>query len=173
MGQLLSRTRDGAVVLLVQPCDDGLQMYAEYLCEHGLAVIAVSEARQALVAAPKADIIVTGILLAGGMDGVELIGRLRRDEHAERSPIIVLTACAWDAERERATHAGCDLFLAKPCVPGELLRHVRASLADVTLRRAGGKAAQADPLNAPCATPGGVAPRPAQALARRTFPEES
>jgi DNA-binding response OmpR family regulator len=150
MRQPMPSTRNGAVVLLVLPCDDGLLMYAEYLCEYGLTVIAVSEPWDALIAAPKADVIVTGILLAGSMDGVELIARLRRDERVDRRPIIVLTACAWDAERERATSAGCDLFLAKPCAPSELLQHVRASLADVALQRVRRKAAKADLLNAPC-----------------------
>lgn len=154
MCQSMPATRDGAVVLLAQPRDDGLHIYAECLCKHGLAVIAVSEAWDALIAAPKADIIVTEILLAGSMDGVGLIGRLRRHERAERRPIIVLTACAWDAERERARRAGCDVFLAKPCLPRELLRHVRASLADVALQRVRGKAAKADLLNAPCVTLG-------------------
>lgn len=79
MRQPMPATRDAAVVLLVQPRDDGLHMYAEYLCEYGLSVIAVSEAWDALIAAPKADVIVTGILLVGSMDGVELIARLRRD----------------------------------------------------------------------------------------------
>ena len=108
---------ESAVVLLVQPGDDGLHMYAEFLSDAGLAVIAVSDAWDGLIAAPKADIVVTHILLAGSMGGVELITRLRRHERADRRPIIVLSACAWDAERKRAAHAGGDLFLAKPCVP--------------------------------------------------------
>ena len=44
MSQLRPTTRDSAVVLLVQPRDDGLHMYAEFLCCHGLSVIAVSDA---------------------------------------------------------------------------------------------------------------------------------
>ena len=148
--QHLRTPRDSAVVLLVQPCDDGLRMYAEFLSCHGFAVIAVSDAWDALTAAPKADVIVTGILLASSMDGVELITRLRRDERADRRPIIVLTACVWGAERERATHAGCDLFLGKPCVPSELLRHVRESLAETALRRVRGRPVKADLQNAPC-----------------------
>ena len=155
--QPMPSTRNEAVVLLVQPCDDGLLMYAEHLCEYGLAVIAVSEPWDALIAAPKADVIVTGILLAGSMDGVELIARLRRDERLDRRPIIVLTACAWNAERERARRAGCDLFLAKPCAPSDLLRHVRASLAVVALRRVRGKAAKSRPSDAPCVTLRGAA----------------
>lgn len=151
MREPMPTTRGRAVVLLAQPRDDGLRMYAECLCNHGLEVIAVSEAWDALIAAPRADLIVTEILLAGSMDGIGFIGRLRRNEQAERRPIIVLTACDWDSERERARRAGCDLFLAKPCVPSELLRHVRASLADSALQRVRGKAAKADLLNAPFA----------------------
>ena len=117
-----------AVVLLVQPCDDGMDMYSEFLRDHGFAVIGVSDAWDALTVAPKADVIVTGILLASSMDGVELIARLRHDERTNHTPIIVLTACAWKTERERAAHAGCDVFLSKPCLPSDLLRHVRRLL---------------------------------------------
>ncbi len=53
MRQLMPTTRDSALVLLVQPRDDGLQMYAEFLCRHGLAVIAVTDACDALAAAPE------------------------------------------------------------------------------------------------------------------------
>jgi len=50
------------VVLLVQPSrDDGLEMYAEFLRYHGLAVIPVSDTRDALMLAPQADIVVTGM----------------------------------------------------------------------------------------------------------------
>lgn len=103
-------------------------MYSEFLRDHGFAVIGVSDAWDALTVAPKADVIVTGILLASSMDGVELIARLRHDERTNHTPIIVLTACAWKTERERAAHAGCDVFLSKPCLPSDLLRHVRRLL---------------------------------------------
>jgi CheY-like chemotaxis protein len=55
-----------------------------------------------MTAVRSAGVIVTGILLATGTDGVELIVRLRRDERTSQAPIIVLTACAWNTERERA-----------------------------------------------------------------------
>ena len=52
MRQLIRTTRDRAVVLPVQPCDDGLHMYGAFLSYHGLAVMAVSAAWDALTAAP-------------------------------------------------------------------------------------------------------------------------
>ena len=128
----------GALILLVQPSDDGRDMYVEFLRNHGFAVIGVSDAWEALTVAPNADVIVTGILLASSIDGHELITRLRNDERTHRTPIIVLTACAWNTERERAERAGCDAFLAKPCLPSELLRHVRQLRTASKLRRVRG-----------------------------------
>jgi DNA-binding response OmpR family regulator len=117
------------VVLLVQQSrDDGLEMYAEYLRYSGLAAIAVSNAEDAVTFAREADIIVTGIVLDDFVDGVELVSRLRGDDGTMHKPIIVLTACAWRRERERAEHAGCDVFLSKPCLPDALLREVRLLL---------------------------------------------
>lgn len=103
-------------------------MYAEYLHHSGFAAIAVSNVKAALTFAPEADIIVTGIVLDDTVDGVELVSRLRCDYGTMHKPIIVLTACAWRRERERAEHAGCDLFLSKPCLPDALLREVRLLL---------------------------------------------
>jgi DNA-binding response OmpR family regulator len=138
MRQPLPTMRDSEVVVLAQPRDDGLDMYVEFLSYHRFAVIGVSDAWDALIAAPKADIIVTGILLAGSMDGVELVARLRRDQRTSRTPIIVLTACSWSSERERAEGAGCDVFLPAPCPPDDLLRHVRQLLAQSRLRQVRG-----------------------------------
>ena len=118
-----------AVVLLVQPSsDDSLDMYAEFLRYEGLAVIPVSAARDALMLAPQADIVVTGITLDDPMDGVELVSRLRHDDCTRSTPIIVLTACAWPKDRARAEGAGCDVFLPKPCLPNDLLGKVQQLL---------------------------------------------
>ena len=114
------------VVLLVQPSrDDSLDMYTEFLRYHGLAVIPVSIARHALMLAPQVDIVVTGMNLDDPTDGVELVSRLRHNDCTRFTPIVVLTACAWPKDRERAEGAGCDLFLPKPCLPNELLGEVR------------------------------------------------
>ena len=72
---------------------------------------------------------VTGILLPGSMDGVALTARLRATERTKHTPIIILTACAFQSDREHAWHAGCDVFLTKPCLPNELLCEVRRLLA--------------------------------------------
>ena len=72
-------------------------MYAEFLRYHGFAPTAVSSVSNAL----------------------------RHDDGTMRKPIIVLTACVYRRDRERAEHAGCDVFLPKPRPPNNLLREVR------------------------------------------------
>jgi CheY-like chemotaxis protein len=113
------------LALFVQPARDDREMYVEFLHHEGLAAICVSNAKQAMTIAPCADVIVTELRLPGETNGVELIARLKSDERTKRIPIIVLTACAWSGDRERAEAAGCDLFLVKPCLPCELVPEVR------------------------------------------------
>jgi len=118
-----------ALALLVQPDHDDREMYAEFFHYEGLAAICVSSARQAMTIAPYADVIITGLRLPGEIDGLELIAWLRRDTRTKNIPIVVLTACAWNTEREIAENAGCDVFLSKPCLPCDLLRQLRRLLA--------------------------------------------
>jgi two-component system, cell cycle response regulator DivK len=122
------------VVLLVQADADSREMYTEFFRYEGLLPVPVSNARDGLTVARKADIVVTGLLLPGDIDGIEFIARLKRDDRTKRIPLIVLTACAWKSDRERAEKAGCDVFLAKPCLPDHLLREVRLLLAASKLR---------------------------------------
>ena len=122
------------VVLLVQADADSREMYTEFFRYEGLLPVPVSNARDGLTVARRADIVVTGLLLPGDIDGIEFIARLKRDDRTKRIPLIVLTACAWKSDRERAEKAGCDVFLAKPCLPDHLLREVRLLLAASKLR---------------------------------------
>ena len=140
----------GAVVLLVQAEDDSREMYTEFFRYEGFLPVPVSNARDGLTVARKADVIVTSLLLPGDIDGIEFIARLKRDERTKRIPLIVLTACAWKSDRERAEEAGCDTFLAKPCLPDHLLREVRLLLAASQLRDDGWVSTAADrPSGAP------------------------
>jgi two-component system, cell cycle response regulator DivK len=121
-------TDAGRVVLLVQAHDDTRDMYAEFLRYHRFTPIAVADGVVALNEASRADVIVTGIALHGGMDGIELIARLRRDERTQDIPVVVLTACVLENDRQQAQNAGCDVFLPKPCLPDQVLSEIRRVL---------------------------------------------
>jgi CheY-like chemotaxis protein len=117
------------VILLVQPERDDREMYVEFMESEGLRPVCVATAADALPLVPGADVVVTGILLPGQMDGLEFVARLRRNDQTRRLPIVVLTTAAWDSERTRAERAGCDLFLPKPCLPADLVHELRRLLA--------------------------------------------
>ncbi len=57
-----------------------------------------------------------------GMDGYELIERLRSDGQRRNIPIIALSGDTNPQARERATSAGADAFFLKPCSPSVLRR---------------------------------------------------
>ena len=126
----MKNTEHHHVVLLVQPEQDDRDMYVEFLRYAGLTPLPVSTAKEGLRLARRADIVVTGVMLAGPIDGIALVAQLKRDERTKRIPVIVLTNCAWDGDRERALGAGCDLFLAKPCLPHVLTQAIRRLLPD-------------------------------------------
>jgi CheY-like chemotaxis protein len=128
--------------LLVQTDRDDREMYSEFFRFHDCQTICVSSARDALSLAPIVDVIITGIRLRGDIDGVEFISRLKAEERTRRIPVIVLTTYAWEAQRERAEKAGCDVFLVKPCLPDDLMREVRGA---VVLRRAAQPPARTPP----------------------------
>ena len=144
-----SRATRDEIILLVDADADARTIYTEFFRYHGFRVVAVVTGRDALTVASRAHAIVTELLLPGDMDGIELIGRLKSNEHTTAIPLLVVTSCAWNTDRDRAEGAGCDLFLSKPCVPHELMRAVRRLLAR-----------SAAPAHSGCGTSPGVrAPR--------------
>jgi CheY-like chemotaxis protein len=134
-------------VLMVEPHADSGEMYAEYFRHHGIGVVNVSNAADALAAVPNADVMVTNLRLPGGVDGVELVARLRRDERTKDTPIVMVSASAFPRDRERAEEAGCDVVLAKPCLPDTLLREVHRVARRSTLASGRGKAVTRRPAH--------------------------
>ena len=58
------------------------------------------------------------------MDGYEAIRRIRETDEGRAVPVIVVTASAFEEDREQALRAGGDDFLAKPFHEDELLEKV-------------------------------------------------
>ncbi|MBN1889392.1 MAG: response regulator [Thermoflexales bacterium] len=59
-----------------------------------------------------------------GMDGLEVVARIKADEELKHIPVIALTASAMRGDRERFLAAGCDDYLSKPVQVNELLDKV-------------------------------------------------
>jgi CheY-like chemotaxis protein len=110
-----------STVLLVESNQDNRDMYAESLRTCGFAVLTANTTDEGLRCASDADVIVTEIRVPGSFDGIDLVTRLRHAVATKQKPIIVLTACTFEPERQRVYAAGCDVFLPKPCLPEQLV----------------------------------------------------
>jgi DNA-binding response OmpR family regulator len=67
-------------------------------------------------------------LMLPGMGGIEICRRLRRETITRRTPIIMLTAKAAEADRVAGLDVGADDYIGKPFSVKELLARVRAVL---------------------------------------------
>jgi CheY-like chemotaxis protein len=117
------------LVLVVDDFQDNREMYAEYLEFSGYRVQVATNGQEALdrafVEAP--DLIVMDLSLPV-LDGWEATRRLKADPRTRTVPVIALTGHALAGHSQGAKDAGCDGFLAKPCLPQALAEKVRQVL---------------------------------------------
>ena len=97
--------------LLLQAILDGLYDVVEY--ENGVDALAG-------LAAKLPDLVLLDISLPG-MDGNEILARIRADESLRKLPVIALTAHAMAGDREKYLAAGFNDYITKPIVDETLL----------------------------------------------------
>lgn len=118
---------NGAVVLVVDDQPANVRLVGTVLSDAGFDVMPATSGEQALARLQHAqpDLILLDMRMPG-MDGFEVLERLRRDAALADIPVIFLTAAA---ERElvvEALDAGAVDYLTKPFVAEELVARVRA-----------------------------------------------
>jgi two-component system, cell cycle response regulator DivK len=62
------------------------------------------------------------------IDGWEATRRLKSDARTAHIPVVALTAYDGAGELRKATEAGCDWFVPKPCPPDALIVEIRRVL---------------------------------------------
>jgi CheY-like chemotaxis protein len=117
------------LVLIVEDFIDAREMYEEYLAFHGFRVIGVCDGKAAIerALALSPDVILMDLSLPV-LDGWEATRRLKRDRRTRHIPVVAITANALRGASNTAREAGCDAFLAKPCLLDELLAEIRRVL---------------------------------------------
>jgi two-component system cell cycle response regulator DivK len=117
------------LLLVVDDFEDNRAMYAEYLTHAGFRVVQAADGREAVERARELlpDVVVMDLSLPV-MDGWAATRVLKGDQRTRDIPVIALTGHALAGHSQGARDAGCDEFLAKPCLPGTLLAKVRSIL---------------------------------------------
>ncbi|MEN3338668.1 MAG: two-component system, cell cycle response regulator DivK [Acidobacteriota bacterium] len=95
-------------------------MYAEFLSvSFEVLVAADASAALQIMETTRPDLLITDLSLPG-MNGFELVARVRKHPAVGRIPIICLSGYGGHAHELRAREAGCDRVLQKPCMPDAL-----------------------------------------------------
>lgn len=130
MDEVSRRTqRERPLVLIVEDQDDLRQLYAEQLSISGFDVIEAGNGQDAIdhTALHFPDVVLMDLGLPI-VDGWEATRRLKSDSRTSHIPVVALTAHDGSGELQRATHAGCDWLVPKPCPPDALIVELRRVL---------------------------------------------
>jgi two-component system alkaline phosphatase synthesis response regulator PhoP len=116
----------GARILVVDDEQSILDLVTAYLRQEGYEVYTAMDGPGGLKAARayKPDLIVLDVMLPG-MDGIELLTRLRRESDVY---VIMLTAKSEETDKIVGLSVGADDYLTKPFSPRELVARVKAAL---------------------------------------------
>jgi two-component system, cell cycle response regulator DivK len=122
-------TSTAPLVLIVDDSPDHRMLYGEFLEFCGFRVVTAEDGEQGLAAARREwPAVILMDLSMPRMDGWEAIHHLREDPMTRDIPIVALSAYAFGDDPIRAREVGADLCLAKPCLPSQVARVVRAML---------------------------------------------
>jgi two-component system, cell cycle response regulator DivK len=112
-------------ILVVDDVADNREMYMEYLKFAGFGVMGAVDGATAIeVARSHHPAVIVMDLSMPGIDGCGATRALKADPATRDILIFAVTGHAEASYREEAARAGCDLFLAKPCSPQELVEHI-------------------------------------------------
>lgn len=113
------------------------RLLADYLQREGFVVDVASDGDAALARlraqAERPDLLILDVMMPG-RDGLATLRELRLQH---RLPVIMLSARGEPVDRVIGLELGADDYLAKPCLPRELLARVRAQLRRTTPPAAG------------------------------------
>lgn len=115
------------LVLVAEDDDDILLLVTTRLRRDGLDVVAARDGNEALALArerrPQLAVLDIGM---PGLDGLEVLERIRADDELRGMRVLLLTAKAQESDARRGYTAGADAYVRKPFSPTDLSARVRA-----------------------------------------------
>jgi two-component system cell cycle response regulator DivK len=113
-------------VLVVEDNEKNMKLLRDVLQATGYSTLEATTGDDAVeLALSREPALVLMDVQLPGIDGVEALARLRRDERTASIPVLAVTAQAMGGDRERFLEAGFDGYLSKPIDVDELIQAVR------------------------------------------------
>jgi len=118
-----------AKILIVEDNPANMKLAVILLQSANYTVLSATDAEAALSLArsERLDLILMDVQLPG-MDGLQTVALLKRDEATRAIPVIALTALAMKGDEERIRAAGYDGYIAKPIRRQKFLATIAAQL---------------------------------------------
>lgn len=115
--------RAGLKALVVDDAEDNRALLAGQLRKVGFDVQTACSGPEALVkfAAARPSVVLLDLLMPG-MNGIEVIPKLRAMPDGAKIPIVVISACVIDGVSDAVLEAGADRFLRKPLLLGPMMQ---------------------------------------------------
>lgn len=133
--EVASHNLDGLTLIVVDDNPVNCDILSAILTKAGASVHVAHSVREgvSLLSNTTPDIILTDLAMPKE-SGIDLIHQVRDGGTSGQQdiPIIVLSACAFNSDKEAALSAGADHFIVKPFKPTEVIQSVR----NLTLERA-------------------------------------
>ncbi len=121
--------KEKPVLLVVDDLPQNIELLEAHLAADGYCIVTAANGEEALekLIGNQIDLILLDVMMPG-MDGFEVIRRIRRDDALRLLPIILITSLRETEYRVMGIEAGCDDFISKPVDKIELLARVRSLL---------------------------------------------
>ena len=116
-------------ILVVEDHPTHLKLAHVVLASQGHDIVEAADAQQALafISARLPDVILLDLVLPG-INGLELVRRLRQSPRTMRLPVVAMTANLEYFTEARAREAGCDAWLPKPLDTRRLVAQVTQAI---------------------------------------------
>ncbi len=113
-------------VLVVEDDPDGQELVARMLIRANIPVEVAGTAEDALqLIAPQEHVAIVIDLALPGMDGFELLSRIRQDATLSKLPCIAITAYHTPSLKQRVMNEGFDAYFPKPLDDIRFLRTLK------------------------------------------------
>lgn len=125
----MARSESRRTVLVVDDEPTIAEIVCRYLERAGYEAVVAGDGVEAvrLVSKRRPDLVVLDLMLPG-LDGLEVLRRMREDDEAARTPVILLTAKGEQDDKVVGLRRGADDYVVKPFSPKELVARVEAVL---------------------------------------------